>query len=197
MDSLKWQPGQVLKMEKLERCLLGSDEIQVPECLLEQKHIFHSVMSQETWNKVLTESQRQHLMTFLPKFPEKENEERRDTLRKLFNGDNFKFGNPLQKFQYHLKDGSYSPDIAKYTSMIRRMKHQEYRNKQKRYYHNLLKEILLSRQRVFDQLAELPPDEPIKFEYEPPKQVKENPIKLRVQRKYKRYFGKSEEESEQ
>ncbi|XP_053398532.1 nuclear factor related to kappa-B-binding protein-like isoform X2 [Mercenaria mercenaria] len=194
METSKWQPGYLPKTGKLERCLLGSEEIQVPECFLEQKHIFHSVMSQETWNKVLTESQRQHLMTFLPKFPEKENEERRDTLRKLFNGENFKFGNPLQKFQYQLKDGSFSPDIAKYSNMIRRMKHQEYRNKQKRYYHNLLKEILLSRQRVFDQLTELPPDEPIKFEYEPPKQQKESPLKQKVQRKYKRYLDEVRKE---
>lgn len=189
MDSSKWQPGYFPKIGKLERCLLGADEIQVPESFLEQKQIFNNVMSQETWNKVLTESQRQHLMAFLPKFPERENEERRDTLRKLFNGENFKFGNPLQKFHYQLKDGSFSPDIAKYSSMIKRMKQQEYRNKQRRYYHNLLKEILLSRQRVFDQLTELPPDEPIKFEYDPPKKQKESPLKQRVQRKYKRYLN--------
>ncbi|KAL4230801.1 hypothetical protein ACF0H5_011175 [Mactra antiquata] len=151
-------------------------------------------MSQETWNKVLTESQRQHLMTFLPKFPEKENEERRDTLRKLFNGENFKFGNPLQKFHLNLKDGSFSPDIAKYTTMIRRMKHQEYRNKQKKYYHNMLKDILLSRQRVFDQLAELPYDEPVRFEHVPSKQPKDSTLKQRVHRKYKRYLDEVRKE---
>lgn len=189
MDASNWPAGYMMSyVGKLERCLLGSEEIQVPECFLEQKHIFNSVMSQETWNRVLTESQRQHLMTFLPRFPERENEERRDTLRKLFNGENFKFGNPLQKFHSQLKEGSYSPDIAKYSSMIRRIKHQEYRNKQRRYYHNLLQEILLSRQRVFDQLAELPPDEPIKFEYHPLRRQKETPLKRRVQRKYHRYL---------
>lgn len=49
-------------------------------------------------------------------------------------------------FYVDITDGSFSPDIAKYSSMIVRMKQQEYRNKQRRYYHNLLKEILLSRQ---------------------------------------------------
>ncbi|XP_052281775.1 nuclear factor related to kappa-B-binding protein-like isoform X2 [Dreissena polymorpha] len=181
----KWMGG--LPSGKLERCILGNFEIQVPECFLEQKQVFNSIVSQETWNKVLTEGERQHLMTFLPKFPENDNEEKRDTLRKLFNGENIKFGNPLQKFHRQLKDGSFSPDIAKYTLMIRKMKQKEYRDKQKRYYHSLLKEILLSRQRVFEQLTELGPDEHIKFEYDPPKQ-RQSPLKWRAHNKYKRYL---------
>lgn len=40
-------------------------------------------------------------------------------------------------------------------------------------------------QKVFDQLSQLGPDEQIKFEYDPPKQ-KDNPIRLKAQRKYKR-----------
>ncbi|XP_052797281.1 nuclear factor related to kappa-B-binding protein-like isoform X2 [Mya arenaria] len=189
----RWTSGFATNVGKLERCVLGSTEVQVPECFLEQRHIFNTVMSQETWNKVLTESQRQHLMTFLPKFPENDNEEKRDTLRKLFNGENLKFGNPLQNFHRQLKDGSFSPDISKYTEMIRKMKQKEYREKQKRYYHNMLRDILLSRQRVFDQLTELGPDEPIKFEYDPPKQ-KNSPIKHRAQKKYKRYLDEVRQE---
>ncbi|WAQ99732.1 NFRKB-like protein [Mya arenaria] len=184
----RWTSGFATNVGKLERCVLGSTEVQVPECFLEQRHIFNTVMSQETWNKVLTESQRQHLMTFLPKFPENDNEEKRDTLRKLFNGENLKFGNPLQNFHRQLKDGSFSPDISKYTEMIRKMKQKEYREKQKRYYHNMLRDILLSR-----QLTELGPDEPIKFEYDPPKQ-KNSPIKHRAQKKYKRYLDEVRQE---
>lgn len=48
------------------------------------------------------------------------------------------------------------------------------------FYHNYL-------QRVFDQLSELPPDEPVRFEYNPSRQPKDSTLKQRVHRKYKRF----------
>ena len=45
-----------------------------------------------------------------------------------------------------LTDGSYTPDIAKYSRMCRKVKQREYRYKQQKYYAELLKEILMSRQ---------------------------------------------------
>ena len=45
-----------------------------------------------------------------------------------------------------IADGSYTPDIAKYSRMCRKVKQREYKYKQQKYYSDLLKEILMSRQ---------------------------------------------------
>ena len=60
-------------------------------------------------------------------------------------------GNPEDRFSHNeaqimIADGSYTPDIAKYSRMCRKVKQREYKYKQQKYYSDLLKEILMSRQ---------------------------------------------------
>lgn len=59
-------------------------------------------------------------MKFLPSFPEKDKEEKELTVKKLFSGENIKFGNPVQQFHTKLKGGFFSPDIARYSGMIKK-----------------------------------------------------------------------------
>lgn len=65
----------------------------------QQPEIFFSVMSESTWSEVLSDSQRQHLRQFLPKFPENSVAEQDITISDLFNNKNFNFGNPLHLAQ--------------------------------------------------------------------------------------------------
>lgn len=181
--------------KKMERCLVGKQEIMLPEALTEQKHIFDELMSVDTWNNVLNPAQREHLMKFLPAFPEKDREEKDTTIRKLFSGENIKFGNPIQKFHTKLKGGFLSPDIARYSGMIRNVKYREYEFRQQKYYGDLLRDILLSRQKVFDQLKNLPRDEQIKFDYKPPPpDPKEKTIEHRSKKKLIRLLKEVREE---
>ncbi|KAJ8298010.1 hypothetical protein KUTeg_024541 [Tegillarca granosa] len=97
----KWGVKTSLKME---RCLLGKQELSLPEVLLDQPHIFKDVLSVDTWSNILTDAQKTHLTKYLPKFPENDKKEKEETVRRLFEGDNFKFGNPLTQFHTKLKD---------------------------------------------------------------------------------------------
>lgn len=65
----------------------------------QQPDIFFSVMSESTWNDVLSDSQRQHLRQFLPQFPDNNISEQDSTINDLFNNRNFNFGNPLHLAQ--------------------------------------------------------------------------------------------------
>lgn len=65
----------------------------------QQPDIFFSVMSESTWNNVLSDSQRQHLRQFLPEFPDNNISEQDSTINDLFNNRNFNFGNPLHLAQ--------------------------------------------------------------------------------------------------
>ncbi|KAK6173405.1 hypothetical protein SNE40_016863 [Patella caerulea] len=179
---------------RMERCLLGKEEINLPEIFMEQPDVFLAVLSQETWDRVLTAKQKTHLKKFLPTFPNDDEEEKEKTLKGLFALDNFKFGNPLKQFQIKMRDGYFSPDIAKYASLCRRVKFREYKFQQQRYYSDLLKDILLSRQNVFEQARHLPPVQPIKFNYKPPIPQQNKTIEQRVKKKYIRLLKEMREE---
>nr|KAG5696274.1 hypothetical protein BaRGS_019976 [Batillaria attramentaria] len=50
--------GQGMRME---RCLLGKEEVALPESFVDQTNIFRHVMSQDTWDNVLSDEQRDQL----------------------------------------------------------------------------------------------------------------------------------------
>ncbi|XP_013784419.1 nuclear factor related to kappa-B-binding protein-like, partial [Limulus polyphemus] len=153
----------------MEKCLLGNKIVFLPQEICEQEEIFKKVMSLETWDSVLSENQRCHLMKFLPSFSENDQEEKKDILRKLFDGENFKFGNPLRKFFKKLNDGVMAPDVAKMTALLRKATYREYRYQQQQYYCRLLQEILISRKKLLDAASVLPPHQHVKIEQFTPK----------------------------
>ncbi|XP_071126150.1 nuclear factor related to kappa-B-binding protein-like isoform X1 [Mytilus edulis] len=181
--------------KKLEQCLVGKQEIMLPEALTEQKHVFDEVMSVDTWKNALNPAQREHLMKFLPSFPEKDKEEKELTVKKLFSGENIKFGNPAQQFHTKLKGGFFSPDIARYSGMIKNVKFREYEFRQQKYYGDLLRDILLSRQKVLGQMKNLPQDERLKFDHKPPQpDPKEKTIEHRSRKKFYRLLKEVRQE---
>ena len=64
------------------------------------------MLSESTWSEVLSDSQRQHLRQFLPKFPDNNFAEQDETIGDLFNNTNFHFGNPLHLAQKQFR-GAY------------------------------------------------------------------------------------------
>lgn len=167
--------------------------IDIPQELCEQKSLFKDVASLETWDEILSNEQRAHLMKFLPTFPENDSLRKRQVIRDLFNGSNFKFGNPVDNFHKKLKDGLLSPEMAKMTSALSRAKHREYVYQQQHYFYKLLQEILISRKRLLEAAALLPPDQPVRMERIQPKPML-NSIEQRTKRKYLRELQELREE---
>ncbi|XP_037279503.1 nuclear factor related to kappa-B-binding protein isoform X6 [Rhipicephalus microplus] len=134
----------------MERCLLGSQVVRLPQVLCEQEALLRAVLSIDTWNNVLSEAHKLRLMEFLPRFGENDKEEKVETLQRLFSGCNFKFGNPIHIFFLRLRDGLLVPDIARTSSLVHRASYRDYRLHQRRYHCRLLQEILVSRKRLLD-----------------------------------------------
>nr|XP_048774007.1 nuclear factor related to kappa-B-binding protein-like isoform X2 [Ostrea edulis]XP_056012397.1 nuclear factor related to kappa-B-binding protein-like isoform X2 [Ostrea edulis] len=179
---------------KMERCLLGKTEFLLPESMLEQSHVFRDVLSMDTWKNVLTEEQRTHLNALLPTFPSNDTTEKEECLQKLFGNENFKFGNPLSQLQTKMRDGFCSPDIAKYSSLCRNIKYREYQHRQQRYYSNLLKDILLSRQKAYENIQKVPPGGRLEFTHNPSANTKRSSVEHRSKKKYVRLMKEVRQE---
>ncbi|MEQ2268838.1 hypothetical protein XENORESO_016548 [Xenotaenia resolanae] len=133
-----------------EECMLGNCKVDLPEDLLEDPDIFFSVLSENTWNEVLTDSQRQHLQQFLPQFPDNNIEEQDRTIRDLFNNTNVNFGNPLHLAQRLFRDGYFNPEVVKYRQLCAKSQRKRQLHSLQQYYHRLLKQILVSRKELLD-----------------------------------------------
>lgn len=148
LDPKEENDGQIT-----EECLLGNCRLNLPEDLLEDPEIFFSVMSESTWNEVLTDNQRQHLRQFLPQFPDNDVEEQDRTISDLFNNRNFNFGNPLHLAQKLFRDGFFNPEVVKYRQLCSMSQRKRHLYSLQQYYHRLLKEILVSRKELLDFAA--------------------------------------------
>lgn len=133
-----------------EECMLGSCRVKLPEDLLEDPDIFFSVMSESTWNDVLSDSQRQHLRQFLPQFPDNNISEQDSTINDLFNNRNFNFGNPLHLAQRLFRDGYFNPEVVKYRQLCAKSQRKRKMFSVQQYYHRLLKQILVSRKELLE-----------------------------------------------
>ncbi|XP_036894041.1 nuclear factor related to kappa-B-binding protein isoform X3 [Sturnira hondurensis] len=129
----------------MEDCLLGDTRVSLPEDLLEDPEIFFDVVSLSTWEEVLSDSQREHLQQFLPRFPEDDIEQQSRLILALFSGENFRFGNPLHIAQKLFRDGHFNPEVVKYRQLCFKSQYKRYLSSQQQYFHRLLKQILASR----------------------------------------------------
>ncbi|KAK5858401.1 hypothetical protein PBY51_002544 [Eleginops maclovinus] len=133
-----------------EECMLGNCRLNLPEDLLEDPDIFFSVMSENTWSDVLSDSQRQHLRQFLPKFPDNNVAEQDETIGDLFNNTNFHFGNPLHLAQKQFRDGYFNPEVVKYRQLCAKSQRKRQLYSLQQYYHKVLKHILVSRKELLE-----------------------------------------------
>lgn len=81
-----------------------------------------------TWD-ALSEEHKEHLKTFLPKFPENEEEEKEKTVKMLFNHEPFHFTSPLGDFYNNLRQGNYRPDIAKMKKFLKKARAKQQRHR--------------------------------------------------------------------
>ncbi|KAK7097674.1 hypothetical protein V1264_004618 [Littorina saxatilis] len=188
-------PGGSTPAPRMERCLLGKEMIMLPEALNGQTSIFEHVMSLDMWNTVLDDEERKRLKALLPSFPEEADTEteKEETIKRLFGGENFKFGNPLQQFHQKMKDGKLSPEIARCNSLLRKFKKREYKFSQQNHCSQLLNEVLLSRERTMNMRNGLPPDVPLPFRHAPKRDSKKA-LKTRVNKNYNRILKEAREE---
>ncbi|KAM8927979.1 nuclear factor related to kappa-B-binding protein [Pelodytes ibericus] len=142
----------------MEECLLGGTRVSLPEDLLEDPDLFFDVVSLDTWQNVLSDSQREHLKQFLPSCPEDNGQQQEETIHSLFRGDNFRFGNPLQIAQKLFRDGHFNPEVVKYRQLCLKSQYKRYLNSQQQYFHTLLKQILASRKELLDLTRKHGPD---------------------------------------
>ncbi|KAJ7381339.1 hypothetical protein OS493_001464 [Desmophyllum pertusum] len=149
-------------LKGMEVCNFDGIEIALPLELIEQEEIFSKVVSMETWMNILTPTDRKHLEKFLPVLPTDYPHAQEENISALLGGENFRFGNPVQQFQKKLKDGDLYPDVVKYKKLCRKAKYKEYKIQQQRYHKKVLREILISRQEILDQIGRQNPGEPIK-----------------------------------
>ncbi|MGH0136845.1 UNVERIFIED_CONTAM: hypothetical protein FKN15_020360 [Acipenser sinensis] len=149
----------------MEDCMLGNTRVSLPEDLLEDPEIFFDVVSASTWNDVLSDSQRQHLLQFLPQFPEDSAEQRERVITDLFGDENFRFGNPLHIAQKLFRDGYFNPEVVQYRQLCIKSQRKRYLHSQQQYYHRLLKQILISRKELLDSARRSGPDLVLKRRY--------------------------------
>jgi nuclear factor related to kappa-B-binding protein len=112
-------------MAELEDTVLRyrNEDFLVPEVLLENFGVFREVLCMNTWENVLSKEDREHLQKFLPKFPDHLNQGNvlvKDTLKKLFNQENFKFGSPLKQVWQQLNAGEFQSNIAEAKEDLRK-----------------------------------------------------------------------------
>ncbi|KFM58693.1 Nuclear factor related to kappa-B-binding protein, partial [Stegodyphus mimosarum] len=147
-----------------EACSFKRRVLQLPECFCAEEDVFREVLNPATWKSVLNSKHGERLKSLLPVFPDDDEKEKSDTLRKLVEGENFKFGSPFKHFFHKLKDGFLSSDVVKVTNALKRANYREYRNQQQQYSYHLLQDILVSRKKLIDASYTLPPDQAVKMQ---------------------------------
>ncbi|XP_054719703.1 nuclear factor related to kappa-B-binding protein-like [Uloborus diversus] len=147
-----------------ETCYFGKRILHLPECFCFEEEVFKEVLNPSTWKMVLNSHNGDRLKRLLPDFPENDEKEKEETLRKLVEGENFKFGNPLNQFFSRLKDGFLSTDVVEVTNALKRANYREYKNQQQQYAYHLLRDILISRKKLVDATHSLPPDQTVKMQ---------------------------------
>ncbi|XP_064424745.1 nuclear factor related to kappa-B-binding protein isoform X3 [Latimeria chalumnae] len=177
----------------MEECMLGGTRVSLPEDLLEDPEIFFDVISMDTWTEVLTDSQREHLKKFLPHFPENNTDQQNQIISSLFSGENFRFGNPMQIAQKLFRDGYFNPEVVKYRKLCLKSQYKRYQYSQQQYFHNLLKQILVSRKELLDFARKSGPDLVLKRTY-PTAVGRTQEKERRAQRRYLKILREVNEE---
>lgn len=177
----------------MEDCLLGGTRVSLPEDLLEDPEIFFDVVSLSTWQEVLSDSQREHLQQFLPRFPADSVEQQRELILALFSGENFRFGNPLHIAQKLFRDGHFNPEVVKYRQLCFKSQYKRYLNSQQQYFHRLLKQILASRSDLLEMARRSGPALPFPHKHHSPSRSPEE-REWRTQQRYLKVLREVKEE---
>lgn len=169
--------------DRMEEVLLEGQTVVLPQALCESHEIFKEFMSLDLF-KNMSEANKQHLMKYLPSFPENDVQEKEITLQKLFNRENFRFGNPLTDFHKKLQAGYYRPDICRMRALLKKAHYRHYKQQQRRYYYHLLKSILISRHKLLESASRGGPGTIPRSEKMPVPPPRPSAVQQRVRRRY-------------
>ncbi|XP_037073468.1 nuclear factor related to kappa-B-binding protein-like [Pollicipes pollicipes] len=127
--------------------------------------------------------------TFLPTFSgDDAGKEQDETVRRLFAGENFQFGNPLDQFFRSLHDGHLTDEIHSLRRLTAETQAHDAKVWRQTYMDDLLKELVTKRKLYMDAAVKTPPDVPISL----PPTKKKSRRRLLEQRARKRYFQELE-----
>lgn len=88
----------------------------LPRGLCETPALLRDILTEDTWKK-LEQADRDTLETLLPK---EDPAERKETLRRLFNWESFRFESPLRLFQHRLKTGLFKPELQRGRALLKK-----------------------------------------------------------------------------
>jgi nuclear factor related to kappa-B-binding protein len=143
--------------ENNEIAKILDQKFKLPKDLCENSEIFKEFFSLDTWNQ-LTDNERSHLSTFLPKFDENNDEEQKNTIQQLFKNSLTRFNQtPLDTFHNNLQDGNYRPDIAHYRKSILKSEEREQRIRECERISHLAEKLVFSREKLLRSAYRCPP----------------------------------------
>ena len=136
---------------RMEEVVVGDETIDIPSDLYTDPGIFHQFFSVDTWNDLLPEEVKLGLVKLLPSFPQDDIDEKAKTIEMLFGGENFHFGNPINKFRTELLEGDFSLERRAMKSIVREARERDHREWLERHRMLLVQELLDSRKILLEE----------------------------------------------
>jgi len=127
--------------------------MQLPSDLFENKDNFLNFFSIDTWNNLIPEDIKHHLLQYLPTFANDDASEKEKTLSMLFRGENIHFGNPLERFRDEVKQGSYSPESSEINHFVLAAKKREHYHRVERLQFATAQKCLNSRKKQLEAIT--------------------------------------------
>ena len=139
--------------QSLKDLLIHDILMQLPSDLFENKDNFLNFFSIETWNNLVPEDIKHHLLQYLPTFAIDDATEKERTLSMLFSGENFHFENPLERFRDEVKKGSYSPESSEIKHFVLAAKKREHYHRVERLQFTTAQKCLNSRKKHLEAIT--------------------------------------------
>ena len=127
--------------------------VQLPSDLIENRDNYLHFFSIETWSNLVPEDLKHHLLQYLPNFENDDSREKEKTISMLFGGENFHFGNPLEKFRDRVRQGAYNPESCEIKELVLKAKKRDYKHRIERLQFATAQKCLNSRKKHLEALT--------------------------------------------
>ncbi|KAI3945004.1 hypothetical protein MKW92_010251 [Papaver armeniacum] len=117
-----------------EFCQVGDNSCSIPYELYDLKDL-GEILSVDAWNELLTEEERFSLSEYLP---DMDQDTFIRTLKQLFSGNNFHFGNPVAKLFDLLKGGLCQPRVKMYRQGLHFLQKREHYHRLRKYQNSMV-----------------------------------------------------------
>ncbi|KAI3965038.1 hypothetical protein MKX01_013969 [Papaver californicum] len=117
-----------------EFCQVGNNSCSIPYELYDLSDL-GEILSVDVWNELLTEEERFSLAEYLP---DMDQDTFTRTLKELFSGNNFHFGNPVAKLFDLLKGGLCQPRVKQYRQGLHFLQKREHYHRLRKYQNSMV-----------------------------------------------------------